>query len=242
MQSKIQGSYATAESCLIESNRNYGDYIESDMGLRLRTECFAILLSFLACAQALAVDDSRKNAAADRVERLYNSFPVGTDAAGREGYNAAQKAADQLKLDFLEAFQSPQRNAANQTVWEEEVAQLISDSLKYGGDRTLDAVAMYWSLTQLTLPVMRREELLAQAKAMKVTDQSGEREFNEYMAGYVAARFDSLSKLVSHYRSATDAIEGRDVPLYSEALQTELRIGELDRTSRPYRTPAPDSR
>jgi hypothetical protein len=212
------------------------------MGLRSRTGCFAILLSLLACAQVLAADGSHKNAAADRVEGLYNSFPVGTDAAGREGYNAAQKAAEQLKRDFLTAFQSPQRNAANQTAWEEEVAQLISDSLKYGGDRTLDAAAMYWGLTQLNLPVTSREELLVQARMMKVTDQPGEREFNEYMASYLSARFDTLSKLASHYRSATDAIEGRDVPLYSEALQTELRIDELDRTSRPYGTPAPDSR
>ncbi len=145
---------------------------------------------------------------------------------------------DQLRLDFLAAFQNPQKNAANQTFWEQENAQLISDSLKYGGDRTLDAAAMYWALTRLTLPVMGRENLLVQARAMAVGDQPGEREFNEYMAGYLAARFDSLSNLASRYRSAGDAIEGRDVPLYAEALQTELRIDELDRTSRPFGTPA----
>jgi hypothetical protein len=210
-----------------------------DRGLRLRRDCLPIFFLLLVCGQALAADGPRRNAAADCVEALYNSLPAGTDAAGQEGYSAAQRAVDQLKLDFLAAFQSPQRNAANQTLWEQEEAQLISDSLKYGGDRTLDAAAMYWGLTRLNLPVMRREDLLAQAKAIEVGDQPGEREFNDYMAGYLAARFDSLSKLTSHYRSATDAIDGRDVPLYAEALQTELRIDEVDRTSRPYIPAAP---
>ena len=71
-----------------------------------------------------------KNAAAARVEELYNGFPVGTDAEGNEGYNAAQKAEEQLKLDFLSSFQSPQKNSANQTAWDEEEAQLISDSVE----------------------------------------------------------------------------------------------------------------
>src|SRR6202012_5911653 len=102
--------------------------------------------------------------------------------------------------------------------------------------------AMYWGLSRLTLPVMGRDNLIVQARAMKVGDQPGEREFNEYMAGYLAARFDSLSKLASRYRSAGDAIDGRDVPLYAGALQPELRIDELDRPSRPYVTPTPAPR
>jgi hypothetical protein len=63
------------------------------------------------------VADARppKNAAAARVEELYNGFSVGTDAEGNEGYNAAQKAEEQLKLDFLSSFQNPQKNSANQT-------------------------------------------------------------------------------------------------------------------------------
>jgi len=56
-----------------------------------------------------------QNAAAARVEGFYNGFPVGTDAEGNEGYNAAQKAEEQLKLDFLSSFQNPQKNSANQT-------------------------------------------------------------------------------------------------------------------------------
>jgi hypothetical protein len=187
-------------------------------------------------APALAAAGSQKNAAAARIEDLYNGFPAGTDAEDREGYNAAQTAAEQLKLDFLAAFQNPQRNAANQTAWEEEEAQLISDSLKYGGDRALDAVAMYWGLTKLNLPVISPEELLAQGKAMQIGDQPGEKEFNEHMAGYLAARFDSLNKLAPHYQSATDAIEGRDVPLNLADLQAELRIDEVDRTSRATTT------
>lgn len=171
-----------------------------------------------------------KNAAAARVEALYNGFPVGTDVEDSEGYNAAQKGEEQLKLDFLSSFQSPQRNSANQTAWDEEEAQLVSDSLKYGGDRTLDAAATYWGLTHLSLPVLSAEQLLAQAKTMPITNQPGEREFDEYMASYLANRFDSLNRLASSYHSATDDIEGRKVPLDLEDLQAELRIDEFDRT------------
>jgi len=171
-----------------------------------------------------------KNAAAARVEGFYNGFPVGTDAEGNEGYNAAQKAEEQLKLDFLSSFQNPQKNSANQTAWDEEEAQLISDSLKYGGDRTLDAAAIYWGETHLNLPVLSPQELLAQAKTMQIADQPGEREFAEYMANYLANRFDSLNRLASSYHSATDDIEGRNVPLNLADLQAELRIDEFDRT------------
>jgi hypothetical protein len=212
------------------------------MDRQLKRPFLPIFLLALLCGHAFAAEGASKNAAAGRVQALYNSLPAGTDAAGHEGYYAAERAMDQLRLDFLAAFQNPERNVANQTLWQQEEAQLISDSLKYGGDRTLDAGAMYWGLSRLTLPVMGRDDLLVQARAMKVGDQPGEREFNEYMAGYLAARFDSLSKLASRYRSAGDAIDGRDVPLYAEALQTELRIDELDRTSRPYVTPAPAPR
>jgi hypothetical protein len=178
------------------------------------------------------VADARppKNAAAARVEELYNGFSVGTDAEGNEGYNAAQKAEEQLKLDFLSSFQNPQKNSANQTAWDEEEAQLISDSLKYGGDRALDAAAIYWGETHLNLPVLSPQELLAQAKTMQIADQPGEREFAEYMANYLANRFDSLNRLASSYHSATDDIEGRNVPLNLADLQAELRIDEFDRT------------
>jgi hypothetical protein len=198
----------------------------------LRTRRLPIVICALTSfsGHALAVAGSHKNAAADRVEQLYNGYPVETDAEGHDGYNAAQKAEQQLKLDFIAAFQNPQKNAANQTAWQEEEAQLISDSMKYGGDRTLDAVAMYWGVTQLHLPVISPEELLAQAKAMPVADQPGEREFNAYMAQYLAARFDALNKLAPHYHSATDDIDGRDVPLNLADLYTELRIDEVDRT------------
>jgi hypothetical protein len=172
---------------------------------------------------------SPKNAATARVEELYNGLPAGTDAENNEGYNAAQKAEQQLKLDFFGSFQNPQKNAANQTAWDEEEAQLISDSLKYGGDRTLDAAAMYWGETHLNLPVLSPQELLAQAKTMQVADQPGEREFAECMANYLASRFDSL-RLASSYHSATDDIEGRDVPLRLADLQAELRIDEVYRT------------
>jgi hypothetical protein len=92
---------------------------------------------------------NQKNGAADKVEKIYNGFAVGTDGADNEGYHAAQKAEERLRLEFLSSFQNPQRNAANQTAWDQEDVQLISDSLKYGGDRTLDAAAMYWGETHL---------------------------------------------------------------------------------------------
>jgi hypothetical protein len=180
--------------------------------------------------QPVADAGSPKNAAAVRVEELYNGFPAGTDAESNEGYNAAQKAEQQLKLDFFGSFENPQKNAANQTAWDEEEAQLISDSLKYGGDRTLDAAAMYWGETHLKLPVLSPEELLAQAKTMHRADQPGEKEFAEYMANYLASRFDSLNTLASPYHSATEDIEGRNVPLGLADLQAELRIDEVGRT------------
>jgi hypothetical protein len=173
---------------------------------------------------------SPKNAAAACAEELYNSLPTGTDTENNEGYNAAQRAEQQLKLDFFGSFENPQKNAANQTAWDEEEDQLISDSLKYGGDRTLDAAAMYWGETHLNLPVLSPQELLAQAKTMQVADQPGEREFAEYMANYLASRFDLLNRLASSYHSATDDIEGRNVPLDLADLQAELRIDEVDRT------------
>jgi hypothetical protein len=36
-------------------------------------------------------------------------FPSEPTLEGNEGYNAAQKAEEQLKLDFLSSFQNPQR-------------------------------------------------------------------------------------------------------------------------------------
>jgi hypothetical protein len=114
----------------------------------------------------------QRNAAADRAEKLY----VGTDAADDGGYRAAQKAEEQLRLDFLNSFLNPQKNAANQTAWDEEEAQIIGDSMKYGGDRTLDAAVMYWGETHLYLPVSSPQELLAQAKRMEASNQPGERE------------------------------------------------------------------
>jgi len=109
--------------------------------------CFLIFVcGDLAAPDKRAATDAgpQKNAAADRIEKIYNGVAVGTDAEGNEGYNAAQQAEDQLRLDFLSSFQNPRKNAANQTAWDQEAGQLISDSLKYGGDRTLDAAAMYW--------------------------------------------------------------------------------------------------
>lgn len=170
------------------------------------------------------------NAAADRVEKLYNGFAVGTDAAGNEGYNAAQAAEEQLEQDFLGSFQNPQRNAANQTAWDQEEGQLVSDSLKYAGDQTLDAAAAYWGETHLKLPVMSPEDLRAEAETMTVSDQPGEREFNVFMADYLATRFDSLNKLTSYYQTASDDMEGRHVPLDLGDLQAELRFDEVNRT------------
>jgi hypothetical protein len=203
-----------------------------------RREILAVLaaagLLLFACATsclAATAAGPPKNAAADRVEKLYNGFAVGTDAQGNEGYNAAQKAEQQLEQDFLSSFQNPQPNAANQTAWDQEQGQLISDSLKYGGDRTLDAAAMYWGETHLTLPVLSADDLLAQAETMAVSGQPGERQFDEYMANYLAVRFDALNRMVSYYQTAGNDIEGRDVPLGVADLQAELRSDEFDRTS-----------
>jgi len=192
--------------------------------------CLLIMACTSPCIAATAAGPP-KNAAADRVEKLYNGFAVGTDVAGNEGYNAAQQAEQQLEQDFLSSFQNPQTNAANQTAWDQEANQLISDSLKYGGDRTLDAAAMYWGETNLQLPVLSADELLAQAETMPVSNQPGEREFDEYMANYLAVRFDTLNRLVSYYQTAGNDIEGRDVPLGVADLQAELRSDEFDRTS-----------
>jgi hypothetical protein len=205
-------------------------------GFRIATSATASSLCTSACFLTFVCGDlganagPQKNAAADRVEKIYNGFAVGTDAEGNEGYNAAQQAEEQLRLDFLSSFQNPRKNAANQTAWDQEEGQLISDSLKYGGDRTLDAAAMYWGETHLHLPVTSPQELLAQAKTMRLSDQPGEREFAEYMANYLTARFDSLNRLATYHHSATDDIEGRDVPLNLADLQAELRIDEVDRT------------
>jgi hypothetical protein len=179
---------------------------------------------------SVGCETSQKNGAADKVEKIYNGFAVGTDGADNEGYHAAQKAEEQLWLDFLSSFQNPQRNAANQTAWDQEEAQLISDSLKYGGDRTLDAAAMYWGETHLQLPVIGPQALLAQVKTMLVSNQPGEREFDEYMANYLAVRFQSLNRLAPYRHSVIDEIDGRGVPLGLAALQAELRIDEVDRT------------
>jgi hypothetical protein len=179
---------------------------------------------------SIGCETNPKNGAADRVEKIYNGLAIGTDGADNEGYHAAQKAEEQLWLDFLSSFQNTQKNAANQTAWDQEEAQLISDSLKYGGDRTLDAAAMYWGETHLHLPVIGPQALLAQVKTMLVSDLPGEREFDEYMANYLAARFQLLNRLAPYYHSATDQIDGRGVPLGLAALQAELRIDEVDRT------------
>ena len=179
---------------------------------------------------------SPNTTAADRIEKLYGRFAVGTDAVGNEGYSAAQMAEQQLRLDFLGSFQNPQMNAANQTAWDQEEGQLVSDSLKYGGDRTLDAAAMYWGETKLHLPVINPEDILAQAQSMQVSDQPGEREFDDYMANYLAVRFDSLNNLTPHYQTASDAIDGRAAPLDLADLQAQLRLDEVDRT---FRKPKP---
>ena len=195
--------------------------------------CFLIFVcGDLGATDMRATTDAgpQKNAPADRVEKIYNGFAIGTDAEGNEGYNAAQEAEEQLRLDFLSSFQNPRKNAANQTAWDQEEGQLISDSLKYGGDRTLYATAMYWGETHLHLPVTSPQELLAQAKTVQLSDQPGEREFAAYMANYLTARFDSLNRLATYYHSATDDIEGRNVALNLADLQAELRIDEVDRT------------
>jgi hypothetical protein len=173
---------------------------------------------------------SQQDTAADRVEKLYSGFAVGTDAQGNEGFNAAQAAQQQLLLDFLSSFQNPQKNAANQTAWDQEQDQLLNDALKYAGSKALDAAATYWGKTHLNLPVISPEDLIAQANTMQVSDQAGEREFDEYMANYLAVRFDTLNRLSGQYQTATSDIEGRHIPLDLADLQTELRIDEVGRT------------
>jgi hypothetical protein len=192
--------------------------------------CFLIIASIIAETGPVTAAGPQVDAAADRVEKIYDGFPVGTDAAGYEGYNAAQKAEEQLEQDFLSSFQNPQKNAANQTAWDQEAGQLVSDSLKYAGDGTLDAAAAYWGESHLHLPVMSAEDLRAQADTMPVSDQPGEREFDAFMADYLAERFDSLNKLTSYYQTASDDMEGRDVPLSLADLQAELRLDEVTRT------------
>ena len=65
---------------------------------------------------------------------------------------------------------------------------------------------------------------------MLVSNQPGEREFDEYMANYLAVRFQSLNRLAPYRHSVIDEIDGRGVPLGLAALQAELRIDEVDRT------------
>jgi len=168
--------------------------------------------------------------AADRVEKLYSDFAVGTDTQGNEGYNAAQKVEQQLLLDFLASFQNPQKNAANQTAWDQEQDQLLNDSLKYAGSKALDAAAMYWGETHLGLPVMSPEDLIAEANTMQVSDQAGEREFDQYMAAYLAARFDTLNRLTGQSLTATSDIDGGHIPLNLADLQVELNVDEFGRT------------
>jgi hypothetical protein len=168
--------------------------------------------------------------AADRVEKIYSDFAVGTDAQGNEGYNAAQKVEQQLLLDFLASFQNPQKNAANQTAWDQEQDQLLNDALKYAGSKALDAAAMYWGETQLNLPVLSPEDLIAQANTMQVSDQAGEREFDQYMANYVVARFDTLNRLSGQSLTATSDIDGQHIPLNLADLQVELNVDEFGRT------------
>jgi hypothetical protein len=191
----------------------------------LASACFLIF----ACATHPATDPQQKTAA-DRVEKLYSDFAVGTDAAGNEGYNAAQSAEQQLLADFLASFQNPQKNAANQTAWDQEQDQLLNDSLKYAGSKALDAAATYWGETHLDLPVISPEDLIAQADTMQVSDQAGEREFDGYMANYLAVRFDTLNRLSGQYQTATSDIDGLHIPLDLADLQTELRVDEVART------------
>jgi hypothetical protein len=173
---------------------------------------------------------SQQQTAADRVEKLYDGFAVGTDAQGNEGYNAAQAAEQQLLADFLSSFQNPQKNAANQTAWDQEQDQLLNDALKYAGSKALDAAATYWGETRLSLPVISPDDLVAQASTMQVSDQAGEREFGQYMANYLAVRFDTLNRLSGQYQIATSDIDGQHIPLDLADLQTELRIDEVGRT------------
>jgi hypothetical protein len=174
--------------------------------------------------------NSPQSTAADHVEELYSAFAVVTDAQGKEGYNAAQAAEQQLLADFLSSFQNPQKNAANQTAWDQEQDQLLNDALKYAGSKALDAAATYWGETHLNLPVISPEDLIAQANTMQVSDQAGEREFDQYMANYLAVRFDTLNRLSGQYQTATSDIDGSHIPLNLADLQTELRIDEVGRT------------
>jgi hypothetical protein len=168
--------------------------------------------------------------AADRVEKLYSDFPAGTDTQGNEGYNAAQKAEQQLRLDFLASFQNPQTNSANQTAWDQEQDQLLNDALKYAGSKALDAAAMYWGETQLSLPVLSPQDLIAEANTVQVSGQAGEREFDQYMANYLAARFDTLDRLTGQSLTATSDIDGGHIPLNLADLQVELNVDEFGRT------------
>jgi hypothetical protein len=174
--------------------------------------------------------DAPQATAADRVEKLYSDFAVGTDTQGNTGYNAAQKVEQQLLADFLSSFQNPQKNAANETAWDQEQDQLLSDSLKYAGSKALDAAAMYWGETQLNLPVISPEALVAEADTMQVSDQAGEREFDQYMANYLAARFDTLNRLSGQYQTATSDIDGGHISLDLADLQVELNVDEFART------------
>jgi hypothetical protein len=74
----------------------------NSVGWLLRTRCLPIIICVLTgfAGHGLAAAGWQKNTAAARVEELYNGFPVETDTEGHEGYNAAQKAVEQLKLDF----------------------------------------------------------------------------------------------------------------------------------------------
>jgi hypothetical protein len=145
-------------------------------------------------------------------------FPPGLMLKVQRGTKRPRKQRSNCGWIFSARFRIRQKNATNQSAWEEE-AQLIGDSLKYGGDRTLDAAAMYWGTTHLALPVISPQELLAQAKTIQAADQPGDRAFDERMASYLAVRFDSLNRLASYYHSATDAIVGRGVPLKAADLQ-----------------------
>jgi hypothetical protein len=229
----VHADFAVNRSDAANDARRVNSTAAATAGSRWVSACYLVF----ACSKTTVKDQgppadagSPNTTAADRVEKLYNGFAVGTDAVGNEGYSAAQMAEQQLRLDFLSSFQNPQMNAAHQTAWDQEEGQLISDSLKYGGDRTLDAAAMYWGETKLHLPVSNPQDLLAQAESMQVSDQPGEREFDEYMANYLADRFDSLDNLTPHYQTASDDIDGRAAPLDLPDLQAQLRLDEVDRT------------
>ena len=135
-----------------------------------------------------------------------------------------------MLADFLSSFQNSQKDAANQIAWDREQDQLLNDALKYAGSKALDAAATYWGETRLNLPVMSPEDLIALANTMQVSDQAGEREFDQYMANYLAIRFDTLNRLSGQYQTATSDIDGQHIPLNLADLQTELRIDEVART------------